>query len=178
MRALLVYESIFGNTHDVATSIAAGLRTREDLVVDLVEVGSAPASGEGYDLLVVGGPIHAWGMTRPGTRSNAREQAESAQKETSSRGVGVREWLLALAPTLESHPAAAFDTALNTRWFPVGSAAKGEAKSLANSGYQIIAAPEHFLVEGTHGPMAPGELERAQAWGAMLAETIVAQHKT
>ena len=172
MRALVVYESIFGNTRDVATSIAAGLRTRGDFVVDLVEVGEAPASGEGYDLLVVGGPIHAWGMTRPGTRSGAREQAKSAQKEPVSTGIGVREWLRMLAPTLEEHPAAAFDTAMKTRWFPVGSAAKGEAKALARSGYQLIVAPEHFRVEGTEGPMVPGELERAQAWGAMLAESI------
>jgi flavodoxin len=31
MRALVVYESMYGNTHAVAVSIAAGLSTRHDV---------------------------------------------------------------------------------------------------------------------------------------------------
>lgn len=68
--------------------------------------------------------------------------------------------------------AAAFDTALKTRWFPVGSAARGEAKALSKAGYKVIAGPEHFYVEDSQGPMVEGELLRAQVWGAKLGESL------
>lgn len=61
MKALVVYESIYGNTQAIAAAIGAGLRTRAGAEVELVEVGSAP-DAEPYDLVAVGGPIHAWGM--------------------------------------------------------------------------------------------------------------------
>ena len=41
MRALVVYESMFGNTRDVASAVADGLRTVGD--VETVEVGVAPS---------------------------------------------------------------------------------------------------------------------------------------
>src|SRR5687767_14509631 len=64
MRALVVYESMFGNTSAVATAIATGLSTR--MGVDLVEVAAAPAALDaGVDLVVAGGPTHAFSMSRP-----------------------------------------------------------------------------------------------------------------
>jgi len=54
MRALVVYESMYGNTHVVASNIADGLRA--DYEVTLVPVAEAtPALVAGADLLVVGG---------------------------------------------------------------------------------------------------------------------------
>ena len=90
-----------------------------------------------------------------------------------SKGIGVREWLGRLVPTGTPRLAAAFDTAIKTRWFPVGSAAKKEAAALTKAGYQIIAAPEHFLVEKSEGPVIAGELQRARAWGSRVAGTVV-----
>lgn len=171
MKALVVYESIFGNTRDVAQAIAAGLELSE-LEVELREVGQAPQPHDDVDLLVVGGPIHAWSMTRAATRQGAREEAREAHLEPVSAGRGVREWLAELAPTHRPALAAAFDTAVQTTWFPTGSAARGEEKALRHAGYRIVAGPEHFYVKESHGPLVDGELERARSWGTKLAEEL------
>jgi flavodoxin len=89
MRALVIYESMFGNTETIAQAIAEGLATR--MQVDVVEVGAAPgAIDEGHDLLVVGGPTHAFGMTRPSTRQDAQQKAGHSVISAQS---GLREWL-------------------------------------------------------------------------------------
>jgi flavorubredoxin len=76
-RALVVFESMFGNTEAIAHAVADGLRSTMD--VDVVEVGAAPASpADDVDLLVVGGPTHAFGLTRPSTRQDAARQAGHA----------------------------------------------------------------------------------------------------
>ncbi|MFV8751186.1 flavodoxin family protein [Nannocystaceae bacterium ST9] len=168
MRALVVYESMFGNTQHVAEAIAEGLRERFE--VELREVGHASeADLEGLDLLVVGGPIHAWSMTREGTRKGAHDQAEGAA--IVSTGIGIREFLAQLHDANPDAPpaAATFDTAIRTRWFPVGSAAKPAARQLGKHGYSLIAKPEHFHVADTRGPLIEGELERARAWASELA---------
>jgi Flavodoxin domain len=183
MKALVVYESIFGNTRAVAEAVAKGLRSTEPLKstpvqIDVIEVGHAPADVSDVDLLVVGGPIHAWGMSRELTRKGAREQALRAHHQPVSEGAGVREWLSRLiAITEHPQPAAAFDTAVKTRWFPVGSAAKGEAAMLKGSGHRVIAPPEHFYVKDLHGPMFDGELDRAERWGAALAHALQMDHR-
>lgn len=168
MRAIVVYESMFGNTQRVAEAIADGLRSNFE--VELREVGSAERHVDGVDLLIVGGPIHAWQMTRPATRKGAREQAGGLP--TVSKGIGIREFLSGLHDANKAKPqlAATFDTAVRTRWLPTGSAAKPAAKQLAHHGYRLIAEPEHFYVEDEHGPVVEGELERARAWGAQLAK--------
>lgn len=171
-RALVVYESIFGNTKHVAEAIGRGLASRYD--VALLEVSHAPAAPEGYQLLVVGGPIHAFGMTRDATRQDARQQAFEKGVPVVSPGVGVREWLAALPAGAAKGPAAAFDTGMKLGWFVVGSAARGEAASLRAHGYALVAPPEHFLVQGVDGPLRDGELERAEAWGAAVAGASLA----
>jgi hypothetical protein len=92
MRALVVYESMFGNTQVIANAIADGLAGR--MRVDTVEVGVAPASiGDDVGLLVVGGPTHAFGMSRQGTRQDAAKQGKEGLVST---GIGIREWLAGL----------------------------------------------------------------------------------
>jgi hypothetical protein len=67
MKALLVYESLFGNTEAVARAIADGLSLEMEVAVH--EVGEAPTViTEFIDLVVVGGPTHAFSLSRPGTR--------------------------------------------------------------------------------------------------------------
>jgi hypothetical protein len=172
-RALVVYESIFGNTRQVAEAVARGLGTRFE--VQVVEVSHAPAAPEGVALLVVGGPIHAFGMTREATRQDARKQAFEKGTPVVSPGPGVREWLAALAVEPGPRAAAAFDTGVKLGgWFVVGSAARGEAKALRAHGYAVVARPEHFLVGGIDGPLQEGELARAEAWGAAVAAAALA----
>jgi hypothetical protein len=105
MRALVVFESMFGNTQAIAQAVADGLAIRME--VDLLEVGSAPAAVPGgVDLLVVGAPTHAFGMSRPATRQSAAQQAPAGLV---SKGHGLREWLTALSIGAPDVVAVAFD---------------------------------------------------------------------
>jgi flavorubredoxin len=169
--ALVVFESMFGNTRDVADAIAEGLRTRYS--VDLVEVGAAPTTlPRDMDLVVVGGPTHAFGMTRPATREDAASRSPSG---IISSGTGLREWLEALVlPTVMR--VAAFDTRIDKPRVP-GSAAKAAAKRLRRLGAHITAPAESFYVVDVRGPLLAGELQRARAWGESLATRTDASGK-
>lgn len=169
MRALVVVESVFGNTRAVADAIAEGMAPV--LATDVVEVAEAPrALDPAVDLVVVGGPTHALGMSRPRTRQDAYRQA--------GRGVppggGVREWLATAA--VGRVRAAAFDTRVDKRW--AGSAVRGIAKGLRRQGATMVAPPASFVVTGIPGPLAGGELDRARRWGADLAATMAVSGRT
>jgi hypothetical protein len=170
MRALVVYESMFGNTKAVANAVADGLATR--MPVDVVEVGTAPpVVGDDVALLVVGGPTHAFGMSRPGTRRDAGKQAEHGLV---SAGIGLREWLTAVHDGSGGVAATAFDTRIDRPRLP-GSAARAAEKRLRRLGFRTIAAPESFYVAGTQGPLLDGELERARRWGDELGSKATGQ---
>ncbi|HEY8524679.1 MAG TPA: flavodoxin domain-containing protein [Acidimicrobiales bacterium] len=159
MRALVVYESMFGNTEAVARAVGAGLAAL--MPTDVVEVGRAPAAlGDDVDLLVVGGPTHAFGLSRRRTRADAAKQAEG---QLVSRGFGLREWLAVLDRPRDGVAAAAFDTRVKV---PLpGSAARAATRRLRRLGFRVAARPTTFWVTGTLGPLADGELDRARAWG-------------
>ena len=174
MRARVIYESLYGNTERVAQAVARGLAGRSDVVVDVVEVSAADGSLDGIDLLVVGGPIHAWGMSRASTRDSARQDAQRLGLAVVSREGGIRDWLDRLVGAPPGLQAATFDTAIRlSRWFPTGSAARPAAKRLARLDIPAVAAAEHFYVEAKEGPLCEGELERAEAWGAGLADACL-----
>jgi hypothetical protein len=174
MRALVVYESMYGDTKRVADAVADGLAG--GLAVETVEVSLAPVALEsGIDLLVVGGPTHVHGMTTPFTRAQAIKQA---QTEIVSRGIGIREWLEELRPAVPGVAAAAFDTRIRGAAILTGSAASGYAKRLRDARFRLLAPAESFLI-ATKAPqgdaLLEGELERARAWGAGLAATLAAR---
>ena len=114
MRAVIVYESMFGSTKKVAEAIAGGLAGCAE--VSVVPVTSADAHIlDGADLLVVGGPAHTHGMSRPSSRKMAGKRARKPGNEVelvpgAVSGPGVREWLASLG-RLEV-AGAAFDTRL------------------------------------------------------------------
>ncbi|GGQ84621.1 flavodoxin family protein [Couchioplanes azureus] len=161
MKALIIYESLFGNTEKVAEAIADGLR--ESYEVTVADVAGMPRAS-GVDLLVVGGPTHAFGMTRPATRRQAGQQGDVRPGAVTA---GLREYFDS-APSLHGVPAAAFDTKVNKPLLP-GSAARAAQRRLRGLGCRILMPAEHFLVTGTPGPLAPGEEDRARRWGAGLA---------
>jgi hypothetical protein len=164
MTVLVVFESMFGNTKVIANAVAEGLARH--LPVQQVEVGAAPAViGGEVDLLVVGGPTHAFGLSRPGTRQSAAQQAEDGLV---SAGIGLREWLGALHKGSADVAVAAFDTRISRPRLP-GSAASAADKRLRRLGFQSAAPPTSFYVEGTTGPLLDGEIERARRWGEALA---------
>lgn len=171
MYALVVYESMFGNTQVIAKAVAGGLSSGMD--AEFAEVGAAPKVIEGnVDLLVVGGPTHAFGMSRPRTRQTAAEQAEQGLVST---GIGLREWLDAVERGTESVAAAAFDTRIEKPHWLVGSAGRGVEKRLRRLGLRVVAPSESFYVAGTPGPLLDGEEERARRWGEELASELSAK---
>lgn len=165
MRALIVYESMFGNTEEIARSVAKGVGRH--IAVDLVEVGTAPpVPPDDVDLLIVGAPTHAFGLSRPGTRRTAAEQAGNSLV---SRGDGLREWLDRLAPPIHPVTAAAFDTRFNKPRWLTGSAAIAASRVLWGHGYHLVTDPQSFFVTSTSGPIAEGEQARAQQWGLTVS---------
>ncbi|WP_113701230.1 flavodoxin family protein [Nonomuraea lactucae] len=167
MDALVVYESMYGNTKQIAEAVAEGLATR--LRTEMVEVGSTPGKvGPEVGLLVVGGPTHAFSMSRASTRRSAAQQAT---RPLVSTGNGVREWLAALGTASATLTSAAFDTRV-AKPRMLGSAARGIAKRLRRLGIKAAAPAQSFYVIGTEGPLVAGELERARRWGESLAASF------
>lgn len=159
MRAVVVFESIYGNTQAIAEAVANGLRQRFGVCV--AEVGRAPRSLVGVDLLVVGGPI----------RSHL-EVGDPAGLPAAGAGESLRDYLLSLVPE-SGITAAAFSTARRTSWFPTGASTSPMVRRLEARGYDLLVKPEHFYVVDVQGPLEPGELERAQAWGMGLADAYM-----
>lgn len=163
MRAFIVHESLFGNTARVAQAVADGMGGHLDVELHTVVDGARP---EGVDLLVVGGPTHAFSMSRATTRADAVSQGAGADPT-----IGLREWLDQL-PEGNDTPFAAFDTRVDiVRRLP-GSAAKAAAKVARKRGYRLVTRPESFYVQDTPGPLLEGEVQRAEVWGAQLAEIL------
>ncbi|CAN5123815.1 flavodoxin family protein [soil metagenome] len=157
MRALVVFESLWGNTEQVARAIAGELEST--MSVDVVDSDAAPATLEGYDLLVVGGPTHAFSMTRPATR-------EGAVKQNGAPGApsrGIREWIAQLPTGALQLPAVTFDTRVDSPRLP-GSAAKGARHELRSLGFDVRIKPKSFHVHGYGGPLVEGELHEATEW--------------
>lgn len=172
MQALVVYESMFGNTHTVAERIARGLGDAR-----LVAVGEATAEiVAGADLIVVGGPTHVHGMVSGRSRDAARQQAEDPESgltlDPDAEGPTLREWFDAL--TLPAgHRAAAFDTRMHGPAPLTGRASRGIAKRLERHAATLVVPPESFFVERDNH-LTEGEADRAEAWGASLARALAA----
>lgn len=167
LQVLVVYESMFGNTQAIAEAIADGLGTGTE--VELVEVGAAPARlDSSVDLLVVGGPTHVFGMTRPTTRADASAEGPVMM----SPDLGIREWLGLLADRQGLVTAATFDTRMTKGRRLPGSAARGAARLLHRRGFPLLAPPESFYVQGPMGALLDGETDRARSWGEDLQTAL------
>jgi flavorubredoxin len=167
MRALIVYESMFGSTRDIARAIADGLRPATP--VDVVGVDDAPgtlgAVGADASLLIVGAPTHPFGLSRP--RSRVAAAGRAATLPTATTDHGLREWLDALPRASGQRDALAFETRLRVRGWP-GSAAKAAAKRLRKAGYRLLWPAQTFYVADLTGTLVEGEIQRARMWGRWL----------
>lgn len=143
MSSLVLFDSNYGNTKIIAETIAAKLGAAAVSVA-----GLNPSSLAGVDLLVVGSPIIGW-------RPSEKMQAFLARlAEGSLRGV----------------KAAAFDT--RVRLFIHGDAAGKISHALEQAGARIVAKPQGFIVDGSEGPLADGEVEKAAAWAGSIAVAV------
>ena len=174
MRAVVVYESMYGNTHLVADAIGAGLSTGFDVsVVPVSQVSQATLADA--NLVVVGGPTHAHSMTRAVTREAAVKAADKPvgglTVEPDALGPGLREWF----GSLGQYPvkAAAFDTRMHGPAVLTGRASKGVARLLRAHGFDVAAEPESFLVT-KQDRLQLHETARARQWGTRLATRLAA----
>jgi hypothetical protein len=173
--ALVIFESMYGNTHVIADHVADGLR--EVFATDVVSAATATVERlAGVDLVVVGAPTHVHSL--PGRRS--RDAAATAVErspddlvlEPDALGPGLRELFDQLG-RLPHTAAAAFDTRLDGPAIFTGRASRGIAKRLRDHGFALVTAPESFLVD-KHNHLLDGEADRATAWGREVATTALA----
>lgn len=155
MNALVVYDSLYGNTERIAQAIAGTLAQRA--TVQLVPMAQAPAFlSASMDLLILGSPTQSRGPT-PAMRA-----------------------FLANVPSrvLKDLPAASFDTRLSKSEWLTGSAARGIAETLGKMGSSLLLPPESFLVTGKEGPLVDRETERAASWARILLEKSLRARET
>ncbi len=169
MRALVVYESMYGNTHVVASNVADGLRATHEVTLVSVAGATADLVAEA-DLLVVGGPTHMHGLSSPATRRMAAQAAakpaSGLRLDPDACGPGLQDWLKGLGGGGHAL-AAAFDTRLNGVPAFTGHAGRGIGRLLRRHGYHLVAAPQSFLV-GHENTLLDGETSQARRWGAAL----------
>ncbi|MFD8749645.1 flavodoxin family protein [Kitasatospora sp. NPDC059577] len=176
MHTVIVYESMYGNTREIAEAIAEGVHEADPgAAVDCLPVAEVSEDvTRSADLLVVGGPTHMHGMSSGLSRRMAasaeghKEGHEKAAEEAraTAEGPGLRAWFHDLPKTEPGTHAAAFDTRVDMA--RSGGAANGIAHRLSHHRYDMVAEPEGFIVEDNDGPLRAGELDRARAWGAKL----------
>jgi hypothetical protein len=178
MNAVVVFESMYGNTHQVADAIGRGLAGGGAVTVVPVERATpellAPA-----DLVVVGGPTHVHGMSRESTRRAAVQDAGNPDKhlvlDPDAEGEGLREWFDHLDEL--SAVGAAFDTRIDMSAVVTGRASKGIAKRLQKHGVPLLQGPMSFLVQKDN-MLGQGQLERAEQWGRELRRALADHQAT
>lgn len=142
MKALIVYDSSYGNTEKIARAVAEAITPSNEVKV-LRASEANPLELASVNLLIVGSPTHG-GRPTPAVQGFLKKVPALSLK-----GVSV----------------AAFDTRISKKIVGVfGYAAGRIASDLKKKGGTLIAPPEGFLVAGSQGPLKEGELERAAGW--------------
>ena len=164
MKAIVVYESHWGNTAAVARAIAEGMGP------DVRALSTAEASGAalaGVDLIVAGAPLLGFNLPSESMVKSLASTPGRDPKPPDLSHPAMRTWLDALG---KGHGrGAVFETRI---WWSPGSAAKAILRLLEGAGYGAAAKPQKFIVQGKYGPLRDGELERAKQWGAELARAM------
>ncbi|MCU1479378.1 MAG: hypothetical protein JWQ19_164 [Subtercola sp.] len=171
MKAVVVYESMFGNTRQIADAIADGLADANEVTVFNVN-RVTPADLEFADLVVVGGPTHVHGMSRASSRAEAVKWADDPLKhvtlEPDAPGLGIREWIAdpatVLAPLF-----AAFSTHADVLTILSGSAAAQIDRSARHRASRRVSAPQNFAVTKSD-QLRDDDLILARTWGIIIGK--------
>jgi hypothetical protein len=164
VKAVVVYESLWGNTARIARAIADGIGP-DARAVNTSEAAVACAGG--VDLLVTGAPLLGFDLPTDAMRASIASNPGSAPTPPDVDHPSMRAWLEALGAT--DAACAAFETRI---WWSPGSAAEKMLGLLEAKGLRRIAKPAKFVVTGRYGPLKAGEEDRARAWGAELARAL------
>jgi hypothetical protein len=163
VKAVVVYESIWGCTRSVARAIAQGIGP------EVPVFSTSEATREtiaGVDLLVAGGPVHGFTLASETSRAGIRVDPKHNDPPADLSDPPLRTWLEALPDGRDRGRSAAFETRLRG---PLGHATKVITAELERAGYRPLAEPAAFIVKAKRGCLRDGELERAREWGVELA---------
>ena len=176
MRTVVIFESVYGSTRQVAEELAAVARRHGH--VDVVRAEDADVGAlDGADLVLVGGPTHLHGLSTRASRQSGLvgpviDAGAGAQPGPDVPGPGLRDWFRAVG-RVEGIAAAAFDTRLAGPELATGRASRGIARRLHHFGFTEVAAPRSFLVTRDNELVA-GEAARARQWGESVFESLLA----
>ena len=155
MKAMVVYDSVFGNTEKVAQAIGDALGAPED--VSVLRVGEVkPEQLAGVQVLIVGSPTRAFSPT-PATKAMLRALSAKALSDVKVAAFDTR---ISMEDTDSGF--------LRTMVKVFGYAAKPIADRLKSKGGDLVLEPEGFYVQDSEGPLKEGELERAAAWAKQI----------
>jgi flavodoxin I len=147
VKALIIYDSTYGNTEKIARSVAGAINGE----VKVLAVNSVnPSEFESLDFFFLGCPTYG-GRPTP----------------------AMLEFLESLSPNhVKGLNSAVFDTRMRGRMVKIfGFAADKIASNLKLKGAQIQGS-EGFFVKSKAGPLVEGELERAANWAKGLVNTL------
>ncbi len=149
-KALVVYDSVYGNTEKAARALGKGLEDgRVD--VDCLRVDAVKFDElSGYDLLAAGSPVHAWSATKP--MKGFLERLKSVEG-------------------LSGKKAFAFDTKMSRNRLAGSAGGKIEGK-LKSLGLTIVRPHASAVVKGRAGPLEEGAEETFKQLGAELAKIM------
>lgn len=165
MKAIVVYESLWGNTAAIGRAIAEGIGENTQAVTTSDATADALA---GADLVVVGAPVLGFSLPTENMRSNLRANPGKAPSPPDLEHPSVRAWMTAL-PKGGGSRFAAFETRI---WWSPAGATKAIERAMQGAGYRVLGKAQRFIVTGGYGPLKEGELERARQWGAQLASSL------
>lgn len=164
MKAIVVYESLWGNTAAIARAIAEGIGPEAQALPTDQATSAVVADA---DLIVAGAPILGFKLPDEKMRANIGANPGKAPQPPDLSHPSMRAWLETLP---KGHArAATFETRI---WWSPGSAAGTILRALEGLGYTAIDKAHRFIVKGAYGPLREGELERARRWGAELAQAL------
>ncbi|OGO09618.1 MAG: hypothetical protein A2Y61_02925 [Chloroflexi bacterium RBG_13_60_13] len=166
MQAMVVYESLWGNTAAIARAVAEGFGPEARALSTAQATASELANA---DLIVAGAPVMGFRLPTDKMRETLGRTPDRSTRPPDLSHPSMRSWLDTL-PVGRGH-SAAFETRF--WWSPGGSTSEIIAR-LRCAGYRQLLKPQRFIVLATHGPLREGETQRAREWGERLAEAMQA----
>jgi hypothetical protein len=164
MKAVVVYESLWGNTATIARAIAEGIGPEARA---LSTAAATAAEVAGSDLIVAGAPVLGFKLPTDKMREGIRRNPGRAPAPPDLSHPAMYAWLEAL-PAGHGR-CGVFETRVRG---PFGHSAPTISECLERAGYAPIAPPADFIVTGRYGPLRDGEQERARQWGSALAAAM------
>ena len=162
IKMMVVYDSMYGNTEQIARAIGEALGSPAE--VGVYRVGDVrPEQLAGLDLLVAGSPTQ---------RFNATPALSSLLGSLPSDGLrGRRVSAFDTRLTLEEMKSMSSFLSLSAKLVgETAYAAKHIADAMKKKGGELVAPPQGFYVRGAEGPLLEGELERAAGWARQLLD--------